>query len=305
MIYTLTLNPALDYVVHPDTLIPGKISRSRNERIFYGGKGINISLVLRELGIESVATGFIAGFTGDELVRMLLEEDVRCEFIRLESGMTRINVKIRDGLETDINASGPQGTEKDVQRLYDRLDRLEQGDMLILAGSVPQNLSACTCSSIMDRLSRKGVSFVVDAAGELLTNALPYKPFLIKPNIEELSEIFGVDIYGADEAAAYALTLQKMGAKNVLVSMGENGAVLLAESGEFYNAPVFRGKVINTVGAGDSMLAAFIAMYSSTYDLRHSLDFSAAAGSAAAFSEALPKEADIYALYEQLSDLSI
>ena len=304
MIYTLTLNPALDYVVHPDTLIPGKISRSRNERIFYGGKGINISLVLRELGIESVATGFIAGFTGNELVRMLSEE-VRCEFIRLESGMTRINVKIRDGLETDINASGPRVTEKDVQRLYDRLDMLEQGDMLILAGSVPQNLSAFTYSYIMDRLSRKGVSFVVDAAGELLTNALPYKPFLIKPNIEELGEIFGVDIYGADEAAVYALALQKMGAKNVLVSMGENGAVLLAESGEFYNAPVFRGKVINTVGAGDSMLAAFIAMYSSTYDLRHSLDFSAAAGSAAAFSEALPKESDIYALYEQLSDLSM
>lgn len=287
MIYTLTLNPALDYVVYVDELKLGSINRSESERIFAGGKGINVSMILGELGVASVAMGFLAGFTGNAIEKMLTDKGIVCDFVYLERGMTRINIKLRSGCETDINTCGAEVSRDEVRLLTEKLDKLTSGDTLVLAGSIPPSLPDDIYEKIMARLDGRGIRFVVDAAGELLLKSLEYKPFLIKPNTDELGEIFGVEIKCDEDAAVYARKLRERGARNVLVSMGEDGALLLDEKGVLHRASAHKGNVINTVGAGDSMVAGFIAGYERSGDYDSALSLGSAAGSATAFSEGL------------------
>lgn len=293
MIYTLTLNPAVDYIAHVDAFSVGKILRSRNESVLPGGKGINVSTVLCELGVASVAMGFIAGFTGDAIEDALLARGIGCDFVRLSEGFTRINIKLRSGEETDINGSGPHITEDDLAELFGRLSRLGAQDTLVMAGSIPNGVGTDIYAQIMAKLSGKGIRFVVDAAGDALTASLPYGPFLIKPNTEELGALFGVEISSTDDAAKYGTELMHRGAKNVLVSMGAGGALLLAEDGGVYFVPAYHDTVINTVGAGDSMVAGFLAGYDQTGDFAYAMRLARACGCATAFSEGLAKKADI------------
>lgn len=301
MIYTVTFNPAIDYLVYVPRLTCGSIIRSEKERIFYGGKGINVSLVLRELGIGSTATGFIAGFTGDAIEKEISGDGIVTDFVRLKSGFTRINVKIRSDCETDINGQGPEISEDDIKALFEKLSVLGTGDILVLAGSIPNTLPPDIYEKIMELLVGKGVRFVVDATKELLVNSLRYKPFLVKPNNDELGEIFGVKIGNYAEAAEYAAKLRGMGAVNVLVSMGEKGAVLLNENGEVHTLGVVAGKAVNTVGAGDSMVAGFIAGYERTSDYGYALKLGTAAGGATTFSEGLAKKDDILRCLDSVS----
>ncbi len=300
MIYTLTLNPAVDYVIHVEKLNIGSILRSTDENVFFGGKGINVSAVLHELEVQSVAMGFLSGFTGKEIENGLTRKGIKNDFVYLEKGFTRINIKIRSREETDINGNGPQIEDKDFAALFKKLENLQDGDMLVLAGSIPGTLPKDTYEKIMASFSDKKINFVVDAAGQLLVNALKYRPFLIKPNTDELSEIFSVRISSVDDAAKYALKLQEKGARNVLVSMGADGAVLLDESGSRHFMPAFKGKVINTVGAGDSMVAGFIAGYEKRHDFEYALKLGTAAGSATAFSEGLGDSATIKSILENI-----
>ncbi len=293
MIYTLTLNPAIDYVINPVDLKIGEINRSKNENIYFGGKGINVSLVLEELDIKSVVMGFIAGFTGKALQEGIESKFIKSDFVNLSEGITRINVKIRHGNETDINMNGPKVTEKDIAKLYEKLDSLQNGDILVMSGSVPSNLPHNIYETIMSRLSSKGVQFIVDAEKDLLLNSLKYNPFLIKPNNIELGEIFSVKIGTNEAALKYAKELQEMGAQNVLISLGDKGAVLIDKNGKNYFASAFEGDASNTVGAGDSMLAGFIAGYILKEDFEYALMLGTASGGATAFSEGLAKKHQI------------
>ncbi len=297
MVYTLTLNPAIDYVMHLDALNVGEIQRAQSESAFFGGKGINVSFVLNELGIPSVATGFVAGFTGEALQNGISALGLKSDFIKLERGLTRINVKIRAGNETDINGNGPDITENDVEALIKKLSMLQKGDILVLAGSIPATLPLDTYERIMASLEDRGVHFVVDAAGELLMNCLKYKPFLIKPNNDELGEIFGVKITTPEQVLSYAERLRSAGAYNVLVSMGAKGAVLLDSNGRRHYIKARGGEVINTVGAGDSMLAGFLAGFIKSGDYEIALRLGTAAGGATAFSEGLATRRDIDKLF--------
>ena len=299
MIYTLTLNPAVDYVVFVDELVGGKILRSRSDMFFFGGKGINVSWILNELGIRSVAMGFLAGFTGKAIEEGLSDRGIGCDFVYPENGFTRINVKIRSDRETDINGKGPDITENEYTLLLEKLDCLCDGDVLIMAGSIPPTLPDDVYENIMKRLREKKIEFVVDAAGELMVNALKYRPFLIKPNMSELGEIFSRNLISVSDAVEYSAKLQKMGARNVLVSMGADGALLLDEYGKQHFMPAFPGKVVNTVGSGDSMVAGFVAGYSKTADFDYALKLGSAAGSATAFCEGLADMKLIYKCMEQ------
>ena len=300
MIYTVTFNPAIDYLVYVPELKVGSIIRSEKEKVFCGGKGINVSLVLRELGIKSTAMGFIAGFTGSAIEQAIGGDEISTDFVHLNDGLTRINVKIRSGYETDINGQGPAISENDIKLLFDKLKRLKQGDTLVLAGSIPNTLPSDIYEKIMELLSETGVRFVVDATKDLLLNSLKYLPFLIKPNNDELGEIFGVKIDTPEDAILYAGKLRKMGAVNVLVSMGKNGAVLVDENGKEYYMPAVDGKVINTVGAGDSMVAGFLAGYAQESDYGYALKLGTAAGGATAFSEGLATRDEIFRLMNQI-----
>lgn len=300
MIYTVTFNPAIDYLVYVPELKVGSIIRSEKEKVFCGGKGINVSLVLRELGIKSTAMGFIAGFTGSAIEQAIGGDEISTDFVHLNDGLTRINVKIRSGYETDINGQGPAISENDIKLLFDKLKRLKQGDTLVLAGSIPNTLPSDIYEKIMELLSETGVRFVVDATKDLLLNSLKYLPFLIKPNNDELGEIFGVKIDTPEDAILYARKLRKMGAVNVLVSMGKNGAVLVDETGKEYYMPAIDGKVINTVGAGDSMVAGFLAGYAQESDYGYALKLGTAAGGATAFSEGLASRDEIFRLMNQI-----
>lgn len=293
MIYTLTLNPAIDYVLSTENFEIGKINRSDFENIYFGGKGINVSLILSELGVKSVATGFVAGFTGEALIEGISSDNIKSDFVKLGNGITRINVKIRHGLETDINAGGPLVEDSDIYELFKKLDNLTKGDFLILSGSVPSNLPKDIYEKIIQRLKSKGVIFLIDATGELLVSTLKYNPFLIKPNQEELSEIFSVEINDTEDVLKYAKELQKMGAKNVLVSRGKDGAALLDENGKEYVISACKGKAIDSVGAGDSMLAGFVVGYVLNGDFGYALKLATASGSATAFSYGLAKRQDI------------
>ena len=300
MIYTVTFNPAIDYVMNVPGLVPGEVNRSKEEYVFFGGKGINVSLVLRELGRDSTALGFIAGFTGDAIRRGVEEAGVKSDFIRLENGLSRINVKIKASTETDLNGKGPDISEKDLQKLFEKLDALKSGDILVLAGSIPPDLPENIYETILARLSDKGVTFVVDATGDLLKNVLVYTPFLIKPNHHELGEIFGKTLKSTDEIAYYAKEMQKMGARNVLVSMAANGALLVDETGHVHIIGTAKGKAVNSVGAGDSMVAGFLAGYLEKNDYSYALALGSAAGSATAFSEGLAKKDLIFRLLNEI-----
>lgn len=305
MIYTVTFNPAIDYVMNVPGLVPGEVNRSKEEYVFFGGKGINVSLVLRELGRDSTALGFIAGFTGDAIRRGVEDAGVKSDFIRLENGLSRINVKIKASTETDLNGKGPDISEKDLQKLFEKLDTLKDGDILVLAGSIPPDLPENIYETILARLSDKSITFVVDATGDLLKNVLVYKPFLIKPNHHELGEIFGKTLKNTDEIAHYAKEMQKMGARNVLVSMAANGALLVDETGRVHIIGTAKGKAVNSVGAGDSMVAGFLAGYLEKNDYSYALALGSAAGSATAFSEGLANKELIFRLLNEIQSEKI
>ncbi len=298
MIYTLTLNPAIDYVMHTAELDIGSIQRSQGEKIYFGGKGINVSLILKELGVSSVATGFVAGFTGETIEKGIASEKIKTDFVHLSNGFTRINVKIRSEVETDINGNGPNILAEDIDCLIKKLDKLNNGDILVLAGSVPKCVPQNIYEVIMERLSGKGVEFIVDAEKELLLNTLKYKPFLIKPNNEELGEIFGIKITEHKDALKFAQKLKEMGAQNVLVSFGSKGAFLLDKNNEVHYADSLCSKAVNTVGAGDSMVAGFIAGYLEKKNFDYALKLGSAAGGATASSEGLASREDIIKLFK-------
>ena len=299
MIYTLTLNPSLDYIMHVDSFKTDHTNRTTAEKILPGGKGINVSIVLRNLGVPSTALGFTAGFTGRELERLLDEKKISSSFIPLDEGMTRINVKLKAEKETEINGQGPRIPSEKIEELYRYLERLEKGDMLVISGSVPNSMPADTYCRIMKFLENKGVLFVVDASGPLLMNVLPYRPFLIKPNHHELGELFGVCVSTKEEAVIYARKLQEKGARSVLVSMSSLGAVLVSETEEVIIGSAPQGTVVNSVGAGDSMVAGFLAGYLQSNDYREAFTLGICAGSATAFTEDLAEAADILALKKQ------
>ena len=285
MIYTVTFNPAIDYVVHlPGSLELDAVNRTVQEEYLFGGKGINVSSVLRALDCDNTALGFVAGPTGRWLETGLEAQGVKTDFIHLNQGVTRINVKIKATEETEINGMGPQIGEADMEQLYAKLDQLGSGDALVLAGSIPSCLSGDTYEKIMARLEGRGVRIVVDATRDLLVNVLKYKPFLIKPNNHELGEIFGRELTTDAEITACAALLQSRGARNVLVSMAGDGALLLDETGKTHRMGVPKGKVLNSVGAGDSMVAGFLAGYLQKGDYNWALRLGTAAGSATAFS---------------------
>ena len=301
MIYTVTFNPAIDYVVRLDTpLEVGTVNRAKGEDCVLGGKGINVSGVLAQLGCQSVALGFVAGETGAWLERGLAAQGLRTDFVHLAQGMTRINVKIKAGQETELNGAGPDIPADAMHRLEEQLDRLTEEDILILAGSIPQSLPQDTYEKLLARLEGHGVRTVVDATRDLLVNVLPYHPFLIKPNNHELGEILGKELTTDEEIIAAARTLQQKGARNVLVSMAGDGALLLDETGTVHRMGCPKGKVVNSVGAGDSMVAGFVAGWQSTGDFLHALRLGTACGSATAFSLGLATRQKIDELLKQL-----
>ena len=302
MIYTVTFNPAIDYVVKTEKIALGSVNRAASEQIYYGGKGINVSAVLAELGIRSKAMGFTAGFTGEAIERGVEAMGIDADFVRLKEGTSRINVKIRAEEETELNGQGPHIDDEALSQLFKKLDRLKDGDTLILAGSIPNSLPSNVYERILEMLSDRDIRTVVDASGELLVNVLKYKPFLIKPNDHELGEIFGVNISTYDGVVEYAVKLQAMGARNVLVSMAGSGAILLCENGRLIKCGVCMGTVKNSVGAGDSMLAGFVAG-SAENDLDYALKLGTACGGATAFSEGLAKKELIFELLKQLKTI--
>lgn len=303
MIYTLTFNPSLDYIVTVPDFTCGVVNRTSEEIIFPGGKGINVSMVLKNLGFENTALGFLAGFTGDKLKSLVEEKGIHAEFIPVEQGMSRINVKLRSEQETEINGQGPAIGAADIRKLYDRLDRLEDGDILVMAGSIPDVMPQTMYMDIMKHLQEKKLQIVVDATKDLLVNVLCYHPFLIKPNNHELGEIFGVTLQDKAEVITYARKLKEQGARNVLVSMAGDGAVLVAEDGTVYQAAAPKGKVRNSVGAGDSMVAGFLAGYLEHGTYEKAFQMGVCTGSASAFSEELATQKEVLALLEENKNL--
>lgn len=300
MIYTVTFNPALDYVVKLDCLKSGLVNRTKSEQLFAGGKGINVSAILAQLEIPSTALGFTAGFTGDFIESSLKSQNINTDFVKLPTGSSRINVKIKSPQETEINAAGPDIPDKCTDLLFRKLDKLKADDFLVLAGSIPPSLPNNMYERIMKRLDGKNIKFVIDASNQLLFKTIKYKPFLVKPNNFELAEIFNTEINSVEDALFYAEKLHEMGAVNVLVSMAENGSVLLDENGKTHIMGIPQGEVINSVGAGDSMLAGFIAGYIKTTDYSYALKLGTAAGSATVFSEGLADKKLILELFDAL-----
>lgn len=290
MIYTVTFNPALDYIMRVPSLETDAVNRTDSESVFYGGKGINVSIILSRLEVPNVALGFIAGFTGREIQDGVKAQGVETKFITLEQGLSRINVKIKNAEkkeETEINAQGPKIPEDKLQELFEQLEQLTADDMLVLAGSIPNTLPSDVYEQIMKRLQSKQVPIVVDATKDLLKNVLKYHPFLIKPNNFELGEMFGVTLHSKEEIVHYAKELQKLGARNVVVSMAGDGSILVTEDGEVHQMGVAKGTVKNSVGAGDSMVAGFVAGYIQKGDYAYALKLGTAAGGATAFSDDL------------------
>ncbi len=303
MIYTVTFNPSLDYTIRMNTLKLGEINRTEEEVIFPGGKGINVSIVLKNLGTESTAMGFLAGFTGHEIERLLKEKGVKSDFIYLNHGDSRINVKIvpsAHAKETAINARGPVIEAEKIQELYGRLDQLKAGDMLVLSGSIPSSMPSDIYMDIMKHLEGRGIDITVDATRQLLAKVLPLHPFLVKPNHHELAELFNVEISTKDDVEKYARRMQEMGARNVLVSMAGDGAVLVGESGKAYRLDAPKGKLVNSVGAGDSMVAGFLAGWAKHHNEEEAFRWGVCTGSASAFSTELAAEKEVLALLEQI-----
>ncbi|MBO8434981.1 MAG: 1-phosphofructokinase [Tyzzerella sp.] len=300
MIYTVTFNPALDYIVNMDNIKLGETNRSTSEMILSGGKGINVSIVLKNLGFDNIALGFVAGFTGKEIENGTRKLGITTDFIHLKEGLSRINVKLKADKETEVNGTGPIISKDELNALYGKLENLKKDDILVLAGSVPNTLPQDIYEKIMGMLQDKGIKIVVDATKDLLLNVLKYKPFLIKPNNHELSEIFGVEIKTEEEIIDYAKKLQDKGARNVLISRAGDGAILIAENGDIYKSPAPKGKVINSVGAGDSMVAGFIAGYLKNNSYEEAFKTGVASGSASAFSKYLAKKEEILEILNTL-----
>ena len=300
MIYTVTFNPSLDYIVDVENFRLGMTNRTCSEQMMAGGKGINVSIVLKNLDIRSTALGFIAGFTGEEIRRQVAELGIFAEFIAIPEGLSRINLKLRSIDGTEINGMGPTIGQPQLDALYEKLDTLTEKDTLVLAGSIPASMPSSIYSDILARLQDKGVTFVVDATKELLTNVLCYKPFLIKPNNHELGELFGVTLSTRESVVPYARRLREQGARNVLVSMAGQGAVLVAEDGSVYMTPAPKGTLVNAVGAGDSMVAGFLAGWQERHDYGHAFRMGVAAGSASAFSKYLATQEEVERVYAQL-----
>lgn len=301
MIYTVTFNPSLDYIVRLDSFTAGEINRVNYEQVLGGGKGINVSIVLGNLGHESTALGFTAGFTGEEIKRQLDGFGVKHDFVQLPEGFTRINVKVKADKETEINGQGPDISEAKREELFEKLDTLSEGDTLVLAGSIPKTLPDDIYEKIMARLEGRGIRIIVDAEKKLLLNVLKYHPFLIKPNNHELGDMFGVKLTTDEEIITYAKKLQEKGAQNVLISMAGDGAILLTADGKHYKSPAPKGKLINSVGAGDSMVAGFITGYiESQGDFETAFHMGVATGSASAFSENLATRPEVEALLKTI-----
>ena len=300
MIYTVTFNPAVDYIVHTKELTAGAVNRSDGEEIYFGGKGINVSLVLAQLGVKSIALGFVAGFTGEAIEKGIAKAGIEADFVHLDNGFSRINVKIKSEKETELNGQGPDIDGKALDELFAKLDRLTKGDTLVLAGSIPASLPADIYERILEKLNGRNIRVVVDATKDLLLNVLKYKPFLIKPNNFELGEIFDTEMKTTEDIVKYAGKLREMGAVNVLVSMAGDGAVLLDEYGKTHICGVCKGKVKNSVGAGDSMVAGFIAGCEKG-DYEYALKLGTASGGATAFSDGLAEKKTIDELIKQLS----
>ena len=301
MIYTVTFNPSLDYIIQVDDFKTGEINRTRDEKIFAGGKGINVSLVLKNLGHDSIPLGFVAGFTGRELVRRIEETGIRSHFIEVDNGYSRINVKMKSGEETEINGQGPKISDANIEELYGIIDGLNDDDILVISGSVPNTLPGDMYERILKRLEGKELKVVIDAERDLLVRSLPYHPFLIKPNNKELGQIFDVTLKTRDEVVPYARKLQDMGARNVLISMAGEGAVLVTEEGEVYESEAPKGKLVNSIGAGDSMVAGFLSGYLKTGDYRQAFIKGLCTGSASAFSMELATEEAVNELMQSLT----
>ena len=301
MIYTVTLNPSIDYVIKLEHLNTGHVNRVNSENVYPGGKGINVSRILKTLGNDNVATGFVSGFTGDFIRNTLCELDVKSDFIQLDNGFTRINVKIKSDEETEINGGGPHISDEKLKELFDKLSKLNENDILILAGSIPSTLSEDLYEKIMNHVKKNKVKVVVDATKNLLLNVLKYNPFLIKPNNHELEEMFNVKLNNMDDIMTYAKKLQEMGARNVLISMGKDGAILVTENNEVFISNVAKGKVVNSVGAGDSMVAGFISGYLNSNSYEDALKLGSASGSATAFSSDLATKEFIDKLIKEIN----
>lgn len=303
MIYTVTFNPSIDYIVSVEDFKPGRVNRTTKELVYPGGKGVNVSLVLKNLGMENTALGFVAGFTGREIEKSLKDWGCLTDFIHVKEGMSRINMKLRAQEETEINGQGPALSDEELNELYEKLDALKDGDVLVLAGSIPNTLPDSIYEDIMARLSDRDIRIVVDATKDLLVNVLKYKPFLIKPNNHELEEIFDVKLEGTEDIITYGKKLKEMGARNVLISMAGDGAILIAEDGQILKSAAPKGKVVNSVGAGDSMVAGFITGWLEKSDYIHAFHTGISAGSASAFSERLATREEVKEIYQSLTAL--
>ena len=304
MIYTMTFNPSIDYMVSVDHFQLGTVNRTSQEYLLPGGKGINVSIVLHNLGIDSTALGFIAGFTGKEIENRVTNDfGVQCDFIDVENGYSRINFKMKSDEESEVNGNGPMINKEHIDKLYNKLSCLQAGDILILSGSIPKCLSDDIYSEIMEKLADKNIEIVVDATGDLLMKVLKHKPFVIKPNNHELAEMFHVKLFGTQDIVKYAKKLQEMGAKNVLISMAGNGALYICENGKVYFSNAPKGRVKNSVGAGDSMVAGFVAGYEKTKDYVQAFRMGVATGSASAFSENLATASEVEKLLQEIKEV--
>ena len=300
MIYTVTLNPSLDYIAECKDFTLGATNRTSSEIIYPGGKGINVSIVLSNLGDRTTALGFLAGFTGEHIDSLIKDMGISSRMIRLNEGMSRINLKLKSKEETELNGMGPSINIIDIARLYQKLESITEDDILVLAGSIPPSVSEGLYSDIMERLKEKKIKIVVDATKDLLMNALDKKPFLIKPNIHELGELFNVKLDSADEALPYALKLKEMGAVNVIISMGKDGAMMVDEYGKSYTMNSPEGKLVNSVGAGDSLVAGFLHKYLETGNYEEAFRYGVCTGSASAFSSALATKEEVEKLYREI-----
>ena len=300
MIYTLTLNPSIDYIVHLDEFISGITNRTTSEEYYIGGKGINVSCILAELGIESTALGFVAGFTGAEIENGLQKKGICSDFIHLKNGISRINIKIRSGKESEINSRGPVVDDEELKQLFLKTDQIQAWDTIVIAGSIPGTISDDTYEKILNRLTDRTVQIVVDATGKLLLNCLSYRPFLIKPNRQELSELFHTELSHESDIKRCVHKLKEQGARNVIVSLGGDGAILFAENGNTYHSGTLKEKVFNTVGAGDSMVAGFVAGFGQKGDYGYALQLGTACSNATAFSKSLADRAKIAEVLDKI-----
>ncbi len=300
MIYTITFNPALDYITQVENFKIGKINRTKAEKILPGGKGLNVSIVLNNLKIKNTAIAFIGGFTGEELKNKIENYGIGTDFIKVTDGITRINIKINSDEETAINGQGPQIMEKEIKELLEKIDKMKNNDIVVISGNIPNGVPKTIYETICEKLAKKEILYIVDATRELLINVLRYKPFLIKPNKEEIEETFNVKLNNIEEIKTYARRLQEMGAQNVLVSLGGEGALLISKDKKEYYSKAPKGKVINTVGAGDSMVAGFLTGFLKTNKYENALKMGIATGSASAFSENLATEEDVEKILHQM-----